>query len=100
MARISVPRQARPHQSAPSHPPRASLKQQLILQLACGDTAGARNTRLLLAESRAREPMPPPSTCHAVVIEDGQVVETMKMTATPGARALFDCAKTGDKGSA
>ena len=93
MATSAVPRKARPHQAAEQPPPRASLKQDLIRQLACGDSVGARKTRLLLAESNARANGVQPRNCHAVLIEDGRVVETVKMTATPGARALFASAE-------
>jgi hypothetical protein len=94
MARSAVPKLARPHQGAVrgavKTAPRASLKQELIRQLACGDTRGARHTRLLMAESNARKTEIVPSLCHAVIIEDGRVVETVRMTATPGARSLFE----------
>jgi len=90
MARSAVPKQARPHQDAVKTAPRATLKQELIRQLACGDTRGAHHTRLLMAENNARRTSTIPGNCHTVIIEDGRVVETVRMTATPGARALFD----------
>ena len=93
MARSAVPREARPHQAVVTAVPRATLKQQLIRQLACGDARGARETRLLLAESNARKNAVQPTNCHAVLIEDGRVVETVRMTATPEARALFASAE-------
>jgi len=97
MARISVPKQPRPHQLEPTAKSTASLKQQLIRQLACGDTTGAKQTRLLMAESNARGTAVEPRHCHAVMIEDGRVVETVKMTATPEARDYFESASSGTR---
>ncbi|NQY03400.1 MAG: hypothetical protein HRT76_09090 [Halieaceae bacterium] len=88
---IAVPKKPRPHQLELQPKNDESLKQRLIRQIAQGDTSGAEATRAEIAVEKLRIERAhiKTETCRQAYIIDGEVVESIELTATPEAADYF-----------
>jgi hypothetical protein len=97
---IAVPKRPRPHQPEPDEfdftPVEIPLRQQLINQIAVGAVESANELRELMKRETSKlgsvdgETPVASGTSHAIWNKDGEILESLPLTATPEARAWFD----------